>query len=87
MDVKEVMEHVRRELREQNSSYFSLICFRVGKKKVSLTEVHDAFYELLKRDEIVISNGKCRLLEQRRLAPLSEELDHRDRARVSANNS
>jgi hypothetical protein len=68
MDMKNTIEEVRADLRERPNSHFSEVCLRVRKNKVSLTELHNAFYELLKRDEIAGTNGKWRLLEERRKA-------------------
>jgi len=68
MDMKEVMERVRADLRERPNSRFSEVYFRVNENKVTSTEAHDAFYELLKRDEISTTNGKWRLLKERRKA-------------------
>jgi hypothetical protein len=40
----------------------------VTANRVSSTEVHNALYELLKRDEISTTGGKWKLLEERRKA-------------------
>jgi hypothetical protein len=50
------------------NSHFSEIYFRVTANRVSGTEVHNALYELLKRDEISTTGGKWRLIEERRKA-------------------
>ena len=68
MDRKELMNKIRADLRERPNSHFSEIYFRVTANKVSSAEVHNAFYELLKRDEISTTGGKWRLLEVRRQA-------------------
>ena len=68
MDRKELMSKIRADLREQPNSHFSEIYFRVTASKVSSTEVHNAFYELLKRDEISTTGGKWSLRDQRRKA-------------------
>ena len=68
MDRKEFMSKIRVDLRERPNSRFSEIYFRVTANKVSSAEVHNAFYELLKRDEISTTGGKWRLLEVRRQA-------------------
>jgi hypothetical protein len=68
MDMKEIMEKVRADLRERPNSHFSDVYFRVTGNKVTSTELHNALYELLKRDEIATTGGKWRLLEQRRKA-------------------
>jgi hypothetical protein len=66
MKMEEVMEHVRRELRERSNSHFSEIYFRVIKNNVTSTEVHNALYELLKRDEVASTNGRWRMVEEER---------------------
>ena len=58
MDMKEVMEHVRGELREQPDSHFSEVYFRVVERGASSTNVHNALFEMLKRDEVKIKGGK-----------------------------
>jgi hypothetical protein len=68
MDRKELMSTIRADLRERPNSHFSEIYFRVTANRVSSTEVHNALYELLKRDEISTTGGKWRLLEERRKA-------------------
>jgi hypothetical protein len=68
MDMKEIMEKVRADLRERPNSHFSEVYFRVTENKVTSIELHNAVYELLKRDEIATNGGKWRLLEQRRKA-------------------
>jgi hypothetical protein len=68
MDMKKTMHEVRADLRERPNSHFSEVCVRLRKNNVGVTEVHNAFYELLKRDEIAGTNGKWRLLEERRKA-------------------
>jgi hypothetical protein len=66
--MKEIMEKVRADLRERPNSHFSDVYFRVTENKVTSTELHNALYELLKRDEIATTGGKWRLLDQRRKA-------------------
>jgi hypothetical protein len=68
MDMKEVMERVRADIRERPNSHSSEIYFRVIESKVTSSEVHNALYELLKRDEVATTNGKWRLLEERKKA-------------------
>jgi hypothetical protein len=51
MDRKELMSKIRADLRERPNSHFSEIYFRVTANRVSSTEVHNALYELLKKDE------------------------------------
>jgi hypothetical protein len=68
MDRKELMSKIRADLREQPNSHFAEIYCRVTANKVSSTEVHNAIYELLKRDEISTRGGKWSLREERRKA-------------------
>jgi hypothetical protein len=68
MDMKEVMERVRADIRERPNSHSSEIYFRVIESKVTNTEAHNALYELLKRDEVATTNGKWRLLKERKKA-------------------
>jgi hypothetical protein len=68
MDRKELMNKIRADLRERPNSHFAEIYFRVTANRVSSTEVHNALYELLKRDEIGTRGGKWSLLEERRKA-------------------
>jgi hypothetical protein len=68
MDMKEVMERVRADIRERPNSHSSEICYRVIESKVTSTQVHNALYELLKRDEVATTNGKWRLLKERKKA-------------------
>jgi len=58
MDMKEVMDHVRGELRERPDSHFSEVYFRILERGASSTNVHTALYEMLKRDEVRIKDGK-----------------------------
>jgi hypothetical protein len=62
------MERVRADIRERPNSHSSEIYFRVIESKVTNTEVHNALYELLKRDEVATTNGKWRLLKERKKA-------------------
>jgi hypothetical protein len=69
MDMKEVMEHVRGELRERPDSHFSEVYFRILGRGASSASVHTALYEMLKRDEVKVKEGKWRLaapVERRR---------------------
>jgi hypothetical protein len=68
MDRKELMNKIRADLRERPNSHFAAIYFRVTANRVSSTEVHNAIYELLKRDEISTRGGKWSLREERRKA-------------------
>jgi hypothetical protein len=62
MEMKDVLNHVREELRERPGSHFSDIYFRTVKHGVSGTEVSEALTEILKRDEVRIKDGKWRLV-------------------------
>ncbi|HXM11821.1 MAG TPA: hypothetical protein VN946_17855 [Terriglobales bacterium] len=64
MDMKEILDRVRADLQTRPNSHFSEVYFRVTKNKVSSTEVRNALYELLKRDEVATTNGKWRLLAE-----------------------
>jgi hypothetical protein len=69
MDMKEVMEHVRGELRKRPDSHFSEVYLRILECGASSTNVHNALYEMLKRDEVKVKLGKWRLaapVERRR---------------------
>jgi hypothetical protein len=71
MDMKDVLNHVRQELREQPDSHFSEIYIRTLKHGASGTEVRKALAEILERDEVRIDDSKWRLIapvEQRRSA-------------------
>jgi hypothetical protein len=71
MEMKDVLNHVREELREQPDSHFSEIYFRTVKHGASIMEVREALVEILKRDEVRIKDGKWRLIapvERRRSA-------------------
>ena len=71
MDMKEVMVHVRRDLRDRPDSHFSEVCFRVLKRGASTSEVHTVFYEIPKRDEVTIIGGKWRLAAPVERRPVS----------------
>jgi hypothetical protein len=62
MDMKEVMEHVRGDLRERPNSHFSEVYLRILECGARSTDVHTALYEMLKRDEVKIKDGKWRLV-------------------------
>jgi len=66
MGRKELMNKIRADLRERPNSHFSEIYVRVTANKIGSAEVHNALYELLKRDEISPRGGKWSLLEERR---------------------
>jgi hypothetical protein len=61
MDMTDVMNHVREELREQPEINFSEIYFRTVEHGVSSAEVRGALVEMLNRNEIRIKDGKWRL--------------------------
>lgn len=62
MDMTEVMEYVRGDLRARPDSHFSEVYFRILKRGASSTEVHTALYDMLKRDEVKIKEGRWRLV-------------------------
>jgi hypothetical protein len=69
MDMKEVIEQLRGDLRERPDSHFSEVQFRILKRGASTTDFHAALYEMLKRDEVKIKGGRWRLaapVERRR---------------------
>jgi len=69
MDMKQVLEHVRGDLRERPDSHFSEVYLRILKRGTSGADVRTAFYEMLKRDEVKIKEGEWRLValvQQRR---------------------
>jgi hypothetical protein len=71
MDMKEVLEHVRGDLRARPDSHFSEIYLRLTDRKVRSSDVQTALYEMLKRDEVKIKGGKWRLaatVEHRRVS-------------------
>ena len=64
MDMKEIIEIVRADLRARPNSHFSEVYFRSLENRLTSTEVHNALYELLKRDEVATTYGKWRLLKE-----------------------
>jgi hypothetical protein len=62
MDMKDVMNHIRKELREQPGSRFSEIYLRTVEHGASGANVREALTEMLKRDEIRINEGQWRLI-------------------------
>ena len=68
MDMKEVMEHVRGELRERPDSHFSEVYFRILGRGASSASVHTALYEMLKRDEVKVQRGQVATGRSRRTA-------------------
>jgi hypothetical protein len=68
MDMKKVMEQVRKELRARADSCFSEVYFRLTENGVTSIEIHNALYELLRRNEVVTTSGRWRLAapEERR---------------------
>jgi hypothetical protein len=61
MDIKDVVSHIREELREQPDINFSEIYFRTVEHGVSSADVRAALVEMLNQDEIRIKDGKWRL--------------------------
>lgn len=61
MDIDEVMEQVRKELRASPDSNFSELYFRILECGASISDAHIALYEMLKRDEVITTSGKWRL--------------------------
>jgi hypothetical protein len=62
MDTKDVMNHVREELRERPDSHFSEIYFRTVERGASSTNLREALTEMLERDEVRIKDGRWRLI-------------------------
>jgi hypothetical protein len=63
MDMKEIIENVRADLRARPDSQFSDLYFRIVEQHgASPAEVHTALYEMLKWDEVKIKDGKWRLV-------------------------
>jgi hypothetical protein len=62
MDMKDVMNHVREELREQPDSYFAEICFRTVEHGANCGDVFEALTEMLRKNEVRIKDGKWRLI-------------------------
>jgi hypothetical protein len=62
MDMKDVMNHIREELRKQPDSHFSEIYFKAVQYGASSSNAHEALTEMLKRDEVRIKEGKWRLI-------------------------
>jgi len=62
MDMKDVMNQVREELRKQPDSHFSEVYLRTVEQGARGTEVRAALYEMLERDEVRIIGGKWRLI-------------------------
>jgi hypothetical protein len=68
-DRKQILEHVRGDLRERSDSHCSEVYLRIVKRDTSGADVRAALYEMLKRDEVKIKEGKWRLValvQQRR---------------------
>jgi hypothetical protein len=61
MDMKEIVEKVRADLRERPNSRFSEVYFRTFEHGASSVEVREALTEMVKRDEVRIEDGKWRL--------------------------
>jgi hypothetical protein len=62
MDMKKMIEEVRADLRQRPDSHFSEVYFRTAGHGASSAEIHNALYELLKRDEVRVKDGKLRLV-------------------------
>jgi hypothetical protein len=62
MDMKDVMNQVREELRKQPDSHFSEVYLRTVERGASGTDVRVALYEMLKRDEVRVKEGKFRMI-------------------------
>ena len=62
MDLKDVMSHVREDLREQPDSLVSEIYFRAVEHGANSADVFEALTEMLKRDEVRIKDCKWRLI-------------------------
>jgi plasmid stability protein len=62
MDMKEIMEKVRADLRKLPNSRFSEVYIRTVEHGASSVEVREALTEMLKRDEVRIEDGKWRLI-------------------------
>jgi hypothetical protein len=62
MDLKDVMNHVREDLREQPDSHFSEIYLRTVEHGAKSADVFEALTEMLKRDEVRIKDCKWRLI-------------------------
>ena len=55
--MKDVLEHVRGDLRKQPDSHLSEVFFRIRDRGASRIDIHAALYEMLKRDEVVTTRG------------------------------
>jgi hypothetical protein len=62
MEMKDVMNYVREDLREQPDSHFAGIYLRTVKHGASGAKVRQAITEILTRDEVRIKDGKWRLI-------------------------
>jgi|HubBroStandDraft_1064217.scaffolds.fasta_scaffold525858_1 hypothetical protein len=62
MDIEKMIEKVRADLRERPGSHFSEVYFRTAEHGAGGTEIRYALYELLKRDEVRVKDGKLRLV-------------------------
>jgi hypothetical protein len=62
MDMKDVMNQVREELRKQPDNHFSEIYFRLVEYGASGGDVRMALTEMLERDEVRIIAGKWKLI-------------------------
>jgi hypothetical protein len=62
MDMEDVMENIRADLRERPDSHFSEIYVRSVERGASGATVRRALSGMLQRDEIRITDGKWRLI-------------------------
>jgi hypothetical protein len=62
MDKKDVLNLVREELRERPDNHFAEIYLRTVRHGASGAEVSEALTEILKRDEVRVSDRKWRLI-------------------------
>jgi hypothetical protein len=62
MDMKDVINQVREDISKQPDSHFSEVYLRTVERGVTATDVRAALYEMLKRDEVRIKDGKFRMI-------------------------
>ena len=63
MDMREVLEHVRGDLRKRPDSHLFEVFFRIRDRGASSIDIRSAaLYEMLKRDEVVTTSGKVALV-------------------------
>ena len=61
MDIKELMENIRADLRDRPNSHFSEIYVRSVERGASGAMVRRALSGMLERDEIRVEDGKWRM--------------------------